>query len=71
VTFGDNETILTGKEDTVSYQSLDYIFTLTMPNAKGNTRLKANTSTCTVQKFKYEGSVFGQLSDHYGMSIVI
>ncbi len=32
VTFGDNQTILTGKEDTTSFQSLDYIFTLKMPN---------------------------------------
>jgi hypothetical protein len=71
VTFGDHETILTGKEDTDSCQSLDYIFTLQMPYFKEASKLKVSTSSCQVQQFKYPGSIFGQLSDHYGMSAVI
>ena len=71
VTFGDNEHVLTGKEDETSYQSLDYIFTLKLPETAATTRLRAITESCVVEQFKYAGTAYGQISDHYGMSIVI
>mgnify|MGYP000510067672 CR=1 FL=1 len=72
VTFGDGDVVLTGKEDITSKQSLDSIFTVN-PNkdSRSQTSLKCETSTCQVQPFKYPGTQFGQLSDHYGMSINI
>ena len=54
-TFGDNEKILTDETESESYQRLDFIFTLVptflTPKVQ-ETKLRAKTSTCTVQQFK-------------------
>lgn len=52
VTFGDNETILTGESEAQSKQRLDYVFTLvpaSLAQKVGQSTLRAKTSSCSVQ----------------------
>jgi endonuclease/exonuclease/phosphatase family metal-dependent hydrolase len=71
VTFGDNEYILTDHSESQSFQRLDYIFTVRPSRGSGSAKLKADSSTCVVQQFKQPDKRYGQLSDHYGISIEI
>jgi len=71
VTFGEEETVLTGIEDFNSKQSLDYIFSIGLGDKVGGTKWRCQTETCSIEKFKVEGQKFVQLSDHYGVSIKI
>ena len=53
VTFGDGDTILTGSEDHLSKQSLDYIFSLHLPGvpSKARTGLQCKPASCKVEPF--------------------
>jgi endonuclease/exonuclease/phosphatase family metal-dependent hydrolase len=71
VSFGDGDRVLTSMGDSTTQQNLDYICTLSFDGKPSHSRLKCRTDSCTVQQFKLQGTKFGQLSDHYGVSIAI
>lgn len=65
------ETMLTGKEDHLTKQCLDYIFLIESKSPMVRPNLFVNTNSLKVEKFNENIPNVSQLSDHYGLSCVI
>ena len=68
------ETVLTGKNDLMTEQSIDFIFGL-LPTENNDFQnlpeepLKIDGESIKIEPFEVSGHIFTNLSDHYGLSI--
>jgi hypothetical protein len=61
--------VLTHKDEYGIQQRLDYVFQVEEKTVKPS--LTSTVSSCLVEKAKVEGQPFTQLSDHYGITLVV